>query len=260
MTDLRAMIVDDSPTMRSVMEKALSAIGVSDIDYAGNGMEALRCFRSRRHDLILLDNMMPRMTGLEFLMELRADPYIQKAHVIMITGLVDEHLIALIRGQRMKVNDLMVKPLDVAKLQRKVVELIARRQKNNIPSSRPDQPRPPPSNEQKLPLSCGIINRGTVAILELKGALINDHKDVINATLKQLQNIHAKIVVIDVNEIKQIDDFGYGTLLIINGYMATFEKKSYISLDDCPMKDHIIDLGITKIIPTRRRAADAIDI
>ncbi len=263
MTSLSALIVDDNPMMRSIIEKAISAAGISDIDYAGNGVEALRGYRNRHHDLIVLDNIMPRMTGLEFLMELRADPAVHKTHIIMVTGIVDHDLIALIRGQRMKVNDLLVKPFDVQKLQQKVVDFVARRARAITPTKKLDDYRPaPPDATRQLPptLTYCIINRGALAILELTGHLTDENKVLVNTALKEIDKVYAELIVLDLNNVDKADDFGYGTIMIAGGYLETLGKQAYLSLDDCPLKDRIIALGITNVIPTRERAADALDL
>jgi len=260
MTGLRALVVDDNPMMRSLIEKTISASGISDIDYAGNGVEALRCYRSRHHDLILLDNIMPRMTGIEFLTELRADPALQKTHVIMVTGIVDQSLIARIRNERIKINDLIVKPFDIKKLQHKIVGLVARCRQNNDPIPTTADRRVPAPSEISPTLNYCLINRGALAILEFKGNLTNDNKTLINAALKELQYLHSDLIVVDINEVNEIDDFGYGTIMVINGYLETLGKQACISLDDCPMKNRIEALGITQIIPSRDRAADSLDI
>jgi CheY-like chemotaxis protein len=61
---------------------------------AGNGLEALEVLRSdrmpRERRLVLLDLNMPRMNGIEFLRELRADPELQGTPVVVLTTSGDE--------------------------------------------------------------------------------------------------------------------------------------------------------------------------
>lgn len=62
---------------------------IDDVDVAHDGVEALARLRSggvSPHRLvILLDIRMPRMTGLEFLAELRADPHLRRVPVVVMT-------------------------------------------------------------------------------------------------------------------------------------------------------------------------------
>ena len=68
----RILIVDDHPITREPLARLLRHEGY-DTACAANGLEAIDSVRSRRPDLILLDLMMPKMSGLAFLEVLRAD-------------------------------------------------------------------------------------------------------------------------------------------------------------------------------------------
>ena len=61
------LIVDDDKIVRMTLEALLRKLGFNNIEQAANGFEALKLLISRQYDLIFLDNMMPVMSGLEFL-------------------------------------------------------------------------------------------------------------------------------------------------------------------------------------------------
>ena len=61
---LRVLLAEDNP-MNSKLARILLERKGWTVEGAGNGQEALRCFRSRRYDLILMDVQMPEMDGLE---------------------------------------------------------------------------------------------------------------------------------------------------------------------------------------------------
>ncbi|HAS53887.1 MAG TPA: DNA-binding response regulator, partial [Nitrospiraceae bacterium] len=65
------LIVDDEPDILIVMTANLRKEGYV-VDTAGDGDEALRMTESRDYDTIILDQQMPRVTGMEFLRKLRA--------------------------------------------------------------------------------------------------------------------------------------------------------------------------------------------
>jgi two-component system, chemotaxis family, chemotaxis protein CheY len=87
MTDISALIVDDSSVMRKIIERALRQAGLSlgDVFEASCGVEALELLRRQKVDLILSDINMPQMDGLEFLRQLQAQNIAPGVPVVMIT-------------------------------------------------------------------------------------------------------------------------------------------------------------------------------
>ena len=87
MTDISALIVDDSSVMRKIIERALRQAGLSlkEVLEASCGVDALDLLRKKRVDLILSDINMPQMDGLEFLRRLRAENLAPDVPVVMIT-------------------------------------------------------------------------------------------------------------------------------------------------------------------------------
>jgi len=62
--DAKVLLVEDNKTNQMLMNILLSDIGI-DIDLAENGFEAVEKFKANRYDLILMDENMPRMSGIE---------------------------------------------------------------------------------------------------------------------------------------------------------------------------------------------------
>jgi two-component system chemotaxis response regulator CheY len=87
MSEIRALIVDDSSVMRKIVERMLRQAGLAQLVVleAGSGTEALELLRATPVDLILTDINMPSMDGLEFLRQLRAQNLAPGAPVVMIT-------------------------------------------------------------------------------------------------------------------------------------------------------------------------------
>jgi two-component system chemotaxis response regulator CheY len=87
MSEIRALIVDDSSVMRKIVERALRQAGLDPLVVleAGSGTEGLELLRTKQVDLILSDINMPSMDGLEFLRQLRSQDLAPGVPVVMIT-------------------------------------------------------------------------------------------------------------------------------------------------------------------------------
>jgi two-component system chemotaxis response regulator CheY len=87
MSEVRALIVDDSSVMRKIVERTLRQAGLDPLVVfeAGSGVEGLEVLKASRVDLILSDINMPTMDGLEFLRQLRVQQLAPGVPVVMIT-------------------------------------------------------------------------------------------------------------------------------------------------------------------------------
>ena len=87
----RVLLVDDDDLVRRGVRQALEPIGWK-VTEAENGQVAIKSLTAARPDVIILDLMMPKMDGFEFLNELRAQPDWRDIPVVVITAkdLTDE--------------------------------------------------------------------------------------------------------------------------------------------------------------------------
>src|SRR5205085_8192614 len=82
----RLLVVDDNPYNRDVLRRRLERQGHT-VAAAAGGAEALERLRTAECDVVLLDVLMPGMSGLEVLCRLRADERLRHLPVIMISAL-----------------------------------------------------------------------------------------------------------------------------------------------------------------------------
>lgn len=83
---MRALVVDDSRTVRRILGKILTEVGFKEIEDAGNGQEALDILGQRSDfDIALVDWNMPVMAGIDFVKSLRAKPEFDHVRVMMVT-------------------------------------------------------------------------------------------------------------------------------------------------------------------------------
>ena len=88
----RILVVDDDDNVRSVLVRCLKILGEGDYDVvgAGDGNAGLTEIARQRPDLVLLDLLMPGMSGIEVLQEARG--LHGDLTVIVISGYADEEL------------------------------------------------------------------------------------------------------------------------------------------------------------------------
>jgi two-component system, chemotaxis family, chemotaxis protein CheY len=87
MSEIRALIVDDSSVMRKIVERALRQAGLelSAVLEAGSGIEGLDVLKTMPVDPVLSDINMPAMDGLEFLRQIQSQNLAPGVPVVMIT-------------------------------------------------------------------------------------------------------------------------------------------------------------------------------
>ncbi|MBX7535357.1 MULTISPECIES: response regulator transcription factor [Qipengyuania] len=79
------LVADDDPILVEILKFRLEGAGHS-VSIATNGEEALAAARENRPHLIVLDSMMPVLSGPEVLTELKADPDLSTIPVVMLTA------------------------------------------------------------------------------------------------------------------------------------------------------------------------------
>ena len=92
------LVIDDDADLRESIGAALTAAGFA-FDTASDGVDALRRLRGGTQPcVVLLDLMMPRMSGFEVRSAMKADPALASIPVVVVTGagpLADRHAAAL---------------------------------------------------------------------------------------------------------------------------------------------------------------------
>ncbi|MFA5215518.1 response regulator [Sulfuricurvum sp.] len=121
---IRLMIVDDEPSIGTMLEKALGRSKDFKIEYYDNPINALSRFRAGAYDGVLLDIMMPHKDGLSVLEEIKTkDP---ECVVIMMTAY--STLDKVLHSHKVGADHYLLKPFDsLAAVEKKVRELVHER-------------------------------------------------------------------------------------------------------------------------------------
>ncbi len=120
----RILVVDDVATNRIVMKVKLASACYA-VDQADCGEAALRAARSSQPDLILLDMVMPDMSGLDVCRALKSDPDTADIPVILITSTADRD--SKMAGLEAGADDFLTKPVDEMTLLARVRSLLRAR-------------------------------------------------------------------------------------------------------------------------------------
>lgn len=82
----KILIVDDEPDVITFVSAVMEENGYTSIG-AKDGVEGLEILRKEKPDLVLLDLMMPKKSGITMFQELRNDPDMSNIPVVVITGI-----------------------------------------------------------------------------------------------------------------------------------------------------------------------------
>lgn len=124
----KVLVVDDEPNIREVVSLYLRRDGHAVVS-AGDGDEALRLFQQTQPDLVVLDLMLPGLSGLEVCRRLQAN---RRVPLIMLTAKGEEE--DRIVGLGVGADDYMVKPFSPRELAARV-EAVLRRVNETQPAS-----------------------------------------------------------------------------------------------------------------------------
>lgn len=125
----RVMIVEDEEPLTTLLRYNLEAEGY-DVDSVSRGDEAEIRLQEGSPDLILLDWMLPGVSGIELCRRLRARPETERLPIIMLTARGEEG--ERIRGLATGADDYVVKPFSVPELLARVRALLRRAKPEHV--------------------------------------------------------------------------------------------------------------------------------
>lgn len=122
----RVLIIDDQPDMLSLLGLNLERAGY-EISVAENAEQALARIEAHKPDLIILDVMLPRVSGLELCQHIRAQPGTANLLIMMLSarGEVADKIAGLKAGA----DEYVVKPVDMSELLARVASMLERAQR-----------------------------------------------------------------------------------------------------------------------------------
>ena len=120
-TPAKILVVDDTPKNVKLLADVLTVKGYSVVT-AASGAEALRQVEAEKPDLVLLDVVMPEMSGYEVCRKIRENPATQMLSVVMVTALDPSE--ERIKGLEAGADDFLTKPINQAELLARIRSLL----------------------------------------------------------------------------------------------------------------------------------------
>jgi two-component system phosphate regulon response regulator PhoB len=119
----KILVADDDPDICDLIAFKLTSMG-HEVVTERDGEGALAAAQAELPDIVLLDWMMPRLTGLEVCMALRDDPALASVPVILLTAKAQEADVQ--RGFAAGADDYIVKPFSPRELGSRIEALLDR--------------------------------------------------------------------------------------------------------------------------------------
>jgi DNA-binding response OmpR family regulator len=119
------LVADDEPHIRLLIEQSLEDLADEGVEIVteGDGQSALDTIKERRPHLVVLDAMMPKMSGFDVCQVVKRDLAMDDVFVIMLTAKGQEY--DRQRGERVAANLYMTKPFDPDELLARAREVVS---------------------------------------------------------------------------------------------------------------------------------------
>ncbi|MEO6032148.1 MAG: EAL domain-containing protein [Burkholderiaceae bacterium] len=121
--DAIVMMVDDEPLMTDLIQAHLEDEGYRNFVVTNNPLEALSLLRSKEPGVLLLDLMMPQLSGFQLLEAIRADRVLRYTPVIILTAATGAD--SKLRALQLGATDFLSKPVDASELVLRVRNTLA---------------------------------------------------------------------------------------------------------------------------------------
>ena len=207
---IRVLIAEDDANLRQGLIDLLEGEGYT-VFPAGDGQQALECFRAEAPDLVLLDVMMPELSGYDVCREIRKHD--SRTPIIMLTAKGEE--IDKVVGLELGADDYVTKPFGLHELRARITAVLRR--------SRQNQQEPTRNLPEQFHIGLALIDRkGYQATLGQQSHSLTSRE------MKLLEVFHARP-----NEVLSRNDLlnaawgidYFGTTRTLDQHIAQLRKK-----------------------------------
>lgn len=119
---MKALLIEDNLVLATITSRSLQALRFTHVDVAHTGEEALRFLARQRYNVILVDWMLPKTSGLEIVKCIRASKDHQNTPVIMTTGKNERK--DILKALQSGVDSYLVKPISPQVLKERIDKVL----------------------------------------------------------------------------------------------------------------------------------------
>ena len=237
--DMHILVIDDEPIARQPVTAILSRAGVRVAHEAGSAVEAVRILRQKTVHAAICDIEMRPINGLQFLSLLRSGkcpPNLDgpialnpALPVYMLTAHSQQALVE--RAVANRANGYLTKPVTGPVLLKTLEKIIV------------DLAQAP-----VVGLQFSKIVRPEYTRFVLKGQFVPSAQPVVRDLLKQMEGARGTNLAIDLTDVAFIDEYGFGTLLMMNGLVTLAGKHMAIISGNAAMRGDLASVRLGGVI------------
>lgn len=241
-SQLSLLIVDDEPILRGLIRRMVEQIGVRAVHEAADGEAALTLLGERLIHGIFCDIEMAPMNGLELLTRLRSGEGIgsgdtnisrlrpENIPVIMLTGHATEA--TLQQAVSAGVDGFVTKPVRPQIIRKSLDRIIDKL-----------------ATDFTLGLKFKRFTRPEYVRFVLSGQMLPRSQPVIRELIQAIEEEDRPQVAIDLSQIDFLDEFGYGTLLMLHGITEIKGRRLAIIAERDAILRELMQVRIGQVIP-----------
>jgi len=238
MSSARVLVVDDSKLIRMAVFRALRLIGITQIDEASNGREALSMITTGNFDLMLLDIEMPEMSGIQVLQEMHSQDLTRSTHVIVISGGHDSE--DAVKCIELGAEDYLPKPFNPVLLRARLSNTLEKKRLRDLDKQRLQ------TKSDFLALMSHELRTPMAGVIGILGLVLRDQispsvREKISLAQKNASSLLAIVNdLLDVSKIEagkfNLENIDFELLVILEDALSlqserTNQKNIYLNLD-----------------------------
>jgi DNA-binding response OmpR family regulator len=125
----RILVVDDEPEIHAVLGKLLTREGF-EVESAYSAEDAFKCIEGAKPDLVILDIMMPKVSGIEVCNQLKASDATKDIMILIVSARDAQS--DRIEGLKHGADDYVSKPFHLRSLVRKIEHMLGKKEKTDF--------------------------------------------------------------------------------------------------------------------------------